>query len=260
MYTYMVIGRTDVEAETLILWPRNVKSWLIWKDPDAGKDWGQEEKGTTEDEMVGWHHRLYGHGFGWTLGVGDGQGGLACCVLWGHKESDTTERLNWTETYIWASQVALVVKNPLANAGDIRDVLQSLGWKDPPEEGMATHSSILAWRIPWTEEPGGLQSIGSQGVKWAWLKWLSICICMHAYVYIYVYMTNNFVVELKHNIEVNYISIKLKKNYRAPVKFYHNPERLSGSRSVITSSWLSGSWRSFFFFCTVLLCILAISS
>ena len=68
--------------------------WLIWKDSDAGKDWGQEEKGMTEDEVVGWHHRLDGHGFGWTPGVGDGQGGLACCDSWGRKESDTTD---WTE-------------------------------------------------------------------------------------------------------------------------------------------------------------------
>ena len=68
----------------------------IWKDPDAGKDWRQEEKGMTEDEMVGWHQWLNGHGFGWTPGVGDGQGGLACCCSWGHKESDTTEWLNWT--------------------------------------------------------------------------------------------------------------------------------------------------------------------
>ena len=79
------------------LWPPDAKSWLIWKDPDAGKDWGQEEKGTTEDEMIGWHHQLDGHGFGWTLGVGDGQGSLVCCGSWGRKESDTTERLNWTE-------------------------------------------------------------------------------------------------------------------------------------------------------------------
>ena len=64
------------------------------KDPDSGKDWGQKEKGTREDEMVGWHHRLNGRGSGWTLGVGDGQGGLVCCDSWGHKESDTTERLN----------------------------------------------------------------------------------------------------------------------------------------------------------------------
>ena len=90
------IGRTEVEAETPILWLPDAKSWLIWKDPDAGKDWGQEEKGTTEDEMFGWHHQLGGHGFGWTLRVGDGQGGLACCSSWGCKESATTGCLNWT--------------------------------------------------------------------------------------------------------------------------------------------------------------------
>ena len=77
--SWVFIGRTDVEAESPILWPPDVKSWLVWKDPDAGKDWGQEEKGMTEDEMVVWHHQLNGHGFGWTPGVGDGQGGLACC-------------------------------------------------------------------------------------------------------------------------------------------------------------------------------------
>ena len=89
------IGRTDVEAETPILWPFDVKSWLIWKDSDAGKDWRQEEKWTTEDEMVEWHHRRNGHGFRWTPGAGDGQGGLACYDSWGHKESDITEQLNW---------------------------------------------------------------------------------------------------------------------------------------------------------------------
>ena len=94
--SWVFIGRTNVEAETPILWPPDVKSWLIWKDPDVGKYWGQEEKGTTEDEMVGWHHWLNGHGFEQTLGVGDGQGGLACCSSWGHKELDMTERLNWT--------------------------------------------------------------------------------------------------------------------------------------------------------------------
>ena len=82
------------EAETPILWPSDLKSWLIWKDPDAGKDWGQEENGTTEDEMIGWYHWLNGHEFGWTLGVGDGQGGLACCSSWG-KELDRTS--DWTE-------------------------------------------------------------------------------------------------------------------------------------------------------------------
>ena len=88
-------GRTDAEAETLILWPSDAKNWLIWKDPDAGKDWRQEEKGTTEDEMVGWHHRLNGHEFEQALGVGDGQGSLGCCSPWGHKES--TQLSNWTE-------------------------------------------------------------------------------------------------------------------------------------------------------------------
>ena len=95
--SWVFIGRTDVEAETPILWPPNVTSWLISKDPDAGKDWRQEEKGMTEDKMVGWHHQLNGHEFGWTLGVDDGQGSLECCSPWGRKESDTTERLNWTE-------------------------------------------------------------------------------------------------------------------------------------------------------------------
>ena len=94
--SWVFIVKTDVEAETPILWPPDVKSWLICKDTDAGKDWGQEETRTTEDEMVGWHHWLNGHGFGWTPGVGDGQGGLACCISWGCKESDTTEQLNWT--------------------------------------------------------------------------------------------------------------------------------------------------------------------
>ena len=91
--SWVFVGRTDAEAE--ILWPLDAKSWLIGKDPDPGKDWGQEEKGMTEDEMVEWHHWLNGHGFGWTLGVGDGQGGLMCCHSWGRKESDTTEQLNW---------------------------------------------------------------------------------------------------------------------------------------------------------------------
>ena len=92
-------GRTNAKAETPVLWPPHAKSWLIGKDPDAGKDRRQEEKGPTEDEMVGWHHRLYGHESEWTPGVGDGQGDLACCNSWGRKESATTERLNWTELW-----------------------------------------------------------------------------------------------------------------------------------------------------------------
>ena len=95
--SWIFIGRIDDKAETPTLWPPDVKNWLIWNDPDAGKDWRWEEKETTEDETVGWHHWLNGHGFGWTPGVGDGQGDLACSSPWGHKESDTTEWLNWTE-------------------------------------------------------------------------------------------------------------------------------------------------------------------
>ena len=95
--SWVFIGRTNIEAETPILWPPDVKIWFTGKDPEAGKDWGQEEKGMPEDEMVGWHYWLNGHGLGWTLGVGDGQGGLVCCGSWSHKESDMTERLKWTE-------------------------------------------------------------------------------------------------------------------------------------------------------------------
>ena len=94
--SWIFIGRTDAEAETPILWPPDVKNWLIWKDPDAGKDW-RREKGSTEDEMVGWHHWRDGPEFEWTPGVGDWQGSLACCSPWGHKELETTEPLNWTE-------------------------------------------------------------------------------------------------------------------------------------------------------------------
>ena len=92
--SWIFIERTDAEAP--ILWPPDVKNWLIGKDPDAGKDWRQEEKGMTEDKMVGWHHWLNGHEFEQAPGVGDGQGSLAHCSPWGHKESDTTEKLNWS--------------------------------------------------------------------------------------------------------------------------------------------------------------------
>ena len=95
--SWVFFGRNDAKAETPVLWLPHAKSWLIGKDSDAGRDCGQEEKGTTQDEMAGWHHQLDGREFEWTLGVGDGQGGLACCDSWGRKESDMTERLTWTE-------------------------------------------------------------------------------------------------------------------------------------------------------------------
>ena len=134
---WVFFGRTDAKAETPILWPPHVKSWLIGKDSDPGRDWGQEEKGTTEDEMAGWHHRLNGHEFEWTPGVGDGQGGLACCSSWGYKESDTTEQLNWTEN-------GSAGKESACNVGDL-GLIPGLGRS--PEKGKATHSSNLAWRI-----------------------------------------------------------------------------------------------------------------
>ena len=98
---WVFFGRNDAKAEIPILWPPHANIWLIGKDYDAGRDWGQEEKGMTEDEMAGWHHRLDGREFAWTPGVGDGQGGLVCCDLWGRKELDMTERLNWTEPIPW---------------------------------------------------------------------------------------------------------------------------------------------------------------
>ena len=93
--SWIFIGRTDAQAS--ILWPPDLKNWLIWKDPNAGKDWRREEKGMTGDKMAGWYHQLNGHEFEQALGVGEGQGSLVCCSSWGHKESDRTEWLNWTE-------------------------------------------------------------------------------------------------------------------------------------------------------------------
>ena len=115
-------GRNDAKAETLVLWPPHAKSWLIGKDSDAGRDWEQEVKGKTE-EMAGWHHQLYGRESEWTPGVGDGQGGLACCNSWGCKESDTTERLNWPHLYTlicwWTGcwHVLTVINSATMNTG-----------------------------------------------------------------------------------------------------------------------------------------------
>ena len=98
--SWIFIGRTSTKVEAPVLWPPDAKNWLIGNDPDAGKDWRQE-KGMTEDEMVGWHHWLNGHEFEQAPGVGNGQGSLACCSPWGRKESDTPEQLNWTELHIY---------------------------------------------------------------------------------------------------------------------------------------------------------------
>ena len=104
----MSIERTDAGAETPIIWPPDVKNWLIGKDSDAGKDWGKEEKGMTEDEMLGLHHWLNVYEFKQASGVGDGQWSLACCSPWGHKESDTTEQLNLTD---WTEQLSSLERN-----------------------------------------------------------------------------------------------------------------------------------------------------
>ena len=116
--SWIFIGRTDAEGETPILWPPDVKNWLIGKDFDAGKDWRQEEKGTTEDEMVGWHHWQNGHEFELALGVGGGQGGLACCSPWSRKESYTNEQLNWT-IVMHFSNVTCKKKNPVLGLTNI---------------------------------------------------------------------------------------------------------------------------------------------
>ena len=111
--SWIFIGRIDAEADAAILWRHDGKSQLLREDPDAGKDWRQEEKRMTEDKIIGWHHKLDGHEFEQALGFGEGQGSLACCSLWSHKELDTTEQLNWSElnwTYVilrWSSDIGL---------------------------------------------------------------------------------------------------------------------------------------------------------
>ena len=131
--SWVFFGRTDAKAETPKLWPPHAKSWLIGKDSDAGRNWGQEDKGTTEDEMAGWHHRLNGHESEWTPGVGDGQGGLACCDTWGRKELDTTERLNWTDTFPVLIMINLGGKNRIQLFLKWRNLLKehfSSFWKE----------------------------------------------------------------------------------------------------------------------------------
>ena len=110
--SWILIGRTDAKAEVPLLWPPDVKCWLIWKDPVAGKDWRQEDKGTTEDKMVGWHHQLKGHEFEQAPGDGEGHGSLECCSQWGHKESDMTEQLNNNQR---RTQEIYIQKNPSMN-------------------------------------------------------------------------------------------------------------------------------------------------
>ena len=136
--SWIFIGRTDAEAETPIRCLPDVKNWLIGKDPDSGRDWGQEEKGTTEDEMAGWPHRLNGREFEWTLGVGKGQGGLACCSSWGRKDLDMTEWLNWTE---WYYRTPGWLKRRMWNPG-YREPIVVLCWFST-EQKLVPQTSVL---------------------------------------------------------------------------------------------------------------------
>ena len=154
--SWVFIGRNDVKAETPILWPPDAKRWLIWKDSDAGKDWGQEEKGMTEDEMVGWHHRFNGHGFGWTPGVYDGQGGLVCYGSLDHKELDTSQWLNWTElnrtlipvcgSWCTLQKGASLVTQTLKTPPTVQKTrVCSLHWEDPWRRELLPTPVFLPW-------------------------------------------------------------------------------------------------------------------
>ena len=156
------IGRTDVEAEAQIFWPPDAKNWLIGKDPDAGKDWRQEKKGTTEHEMVGWYHQLNGHEFEQALGVGLTLDREAWCASVHGVTRSRTQLSDWTELNNTGSDS----KESACNVGDLSSIP---GSKDTLEKEKATQSGILAWRIPWSEEPGGLQSMGSQRVWHGWV-------------------------------------------------------------------------------------------
>ena len=147
--SWVFFGRTDVESETPILWPPNAKNWLIWKDRDAEKDWGQEEKGTTEDKIVRWHYRLNRHGFGWTPGVGDGQAGLVCCGSWGCKELDMTEQLNWTEPMQETWRVTdSIPGSEISPRGGYGNPLQSSCLENPMDRGAwqaTVHGIAKSW-------------------------------------------------------------------------------------------------------------------
>ena len=134
--SWVFIARTDVETETPTLWPADAKSWLIWKDPNAGKNWRQEDKGTTEDEMVGWYHWVNGHEFGWTLWVGDGQGSLVSCGSWDCKESDMTEWLNWTELKIIKGNLTHIL---WSNSLHHESIILIIGFV------------LLTWMSPWKD-------------------------------------------------------------------------------------------------------------
>ena len=150
--SWMFIGSTDVEVESQLLWPPDAKNWLIGKDPDVGKDWRQNEKGTPEDEMVGWHHWLNGLEFELALEVGDGQGGLACCSPRGHKELDMTEWLNWLMYRIFANvymyvcmYVCMYVEwGAIAFSDKVNKEKENLSWE---RKSRNTNGKIRSWSM-----------------------------------------------------------------------------------------------------------------
>ena len=151
--SWIFIGMTDAEAETPILWPPDAKNRLIWKDPDAWNGWRLEEKGMTEDEMVGWHHWHDGHEFEQTPGVGDGQGSLACCSPWGCKESNMTERLNWTEPLLLQGIFPTQGLNP--GLLHCRWILYQLSYRGSPLDGNRCYwEKKRQTQARWTEHPG----------------------------------------------------------------------------------------------------------
>ena len=168
--SWIFTGKTDAETETPIIWLPDVKSWLIGKDSDAGRDWGQEKKGTTEDEMAGWHHRLDGHESEWTPGVGDGQGGLACCDSWGRKESDMIYRLNWTEL-MWSTDSLRKTLMLEKIESRRRRGRQRMRWLDGTTASMDIDLGGLR-ELMMDREAGVLQSMGSQRVGHNWTEGL----------------------------------------------------------------------------------------
>ena len=169
---WIFIWRTDAEAEAPIICPPDAKSWLIWKDPDAGKDWRQEEKQMTEDEMVRWHHWLNGHEFEQAPGDGNGQGSLVCCSPWDRKESDMTEWLNnniYMCVYIYICVCVCVCVCVYTYTYKLYILKLEV----------ATHSAIRAWRIPWTEKPEGYSPWGCKELDMAgWLNTHAQIICI----------------------------------------------------------------------------------
>ena len=155
----MFFGGNDAKAEAPVLWPPHAKSWLLGKDSDAGRDWGQE-KGMTEDEMAGWHHRLDGHELEWTLGIGDGQGGLVCCDSWGRKELDVTERPNWSCVWLFETPRTVALQAPLSVGFPRQEYWSKLPFLFPgdlPDPGIGPVSPVLAGGF-FTTEPRGRPS------------------------------------------------------------------------------------------------------